>query len=150
MKTLFLIAFAFLSLQDLDVVSYKADCINMTDEGIITLNIWDIKKGKKYKIEQAERDAVQYVLYEGFRNKSCGYVSPLLKSYELKHEFEDSHMYFFRNNGGYSKYIIESKISETKPIGVKEGWQVYHVVVNKKLFDEYLVEKGIKSKIDIY
>lgn len=137
--------------QDQDIVSYKADCVNMTEEGVVTLRIWLINYGKKYKIEQAEKDAVTYILYEGFSGGKCEYISPLLKTYELKYEFEDTHMFFFRKSGDYDKYVVSSKISEVKPKHVKdESWSVYEIEINKKLLDEYLVKKEIKSKIDTY
>jgi len=137
--------------QDQDIVSYKADCVSVTEGGVVTLRIWHINYGKKYKIEQAEKDAVAYILYEGFSGGKCEYISPLLKTYELKYEFEDTHMYFFKKSGDYDKYVVSSKISEVKPNHVKdETWSVYEIEINKKLLDEYLVKKEIKSKIDIY
>lgn len=151
----FILSFIFIGfnffIQDQDIVSYKADCVNMTEEGIVTLRVWDINLGKKYKIEQAEKDAVAYILYEGFTGGNCEYISPLLKLYELKYEFEDTNMFFYRKSGDYDKYVVSSKISDVKPTQVtEETWLVYEIKINKKMLDEYLVEKEIKSKIDIY
>ena len=146
-----LISFLFSINTDKDIVSYKADCVTMTDDGIVTLLIWDIDSGKKYKPEQAEKDAVAFVMYEGFKGGKCGYVSPLLKSYESKYEFENSHAYFFKKAGNCLDYVVSSKVSIEKPIQVgDQSWSVYEVVVNKKMLDEYLVGKEIKNKIDIY
>jgi len=137
--------------KDQDIVSYKADCISMNNDGIVKLLIWDIEDGKKYKLEQAQKDAVAYVLYEGFKGGKCGYISPLLKSYESKHEFENTNAYFFKKSGHCLDYVVSSELSDKRSSKINnDSWLVYEVEVNKKVLDEYLVNQKIKNSLDIY
>lgn len=149
---LWLLSIVFLLIApDNYITTYHADCVSMTDEGVVTLLIWDVEDGKKYKLEQAEKDAVAYILYHGFAGGTCGYVSALLKSTDAKHEFDDTELYFFKGAKGYSNYVVESNISETRTPKVRDDdWKIYEITVNKKTLDEYLVEKEIKSEMDIY
>lgn len=144
------IVFLFIT-PDHYITTYHAECVNINDKGVVTLLIWDIEEGKKYKPEQAEKDAVAYILYQGFAGGTCGYVSALLKSTDAKHAFDDTELYFFKGSKGYSNYVTESNISEVRTPKVRDDdWKIYEVTVNKKALDEYLVEKEIKSEIDIY
>ena len=152
MKILFTtVALLYSFILQMEIFSYRAECISMNEEGKILLQIWDQEKGKKYKIEQAEKDAVQYILYEGFHNNSCGYISPLLINKKAKLVFEDTHMYFFKGSGKYKKYVSSSKITEDKPSSVRdESWKVYEILVDKKSLDQHLVDTEIKEKLDNY
>ncbi len=51
-------------------ISYQTERIKFDYEGNITLKIWDSKKGSKYKLDQARKDALHSVLLVGSSNDS--------------------------------------------------------------------------------
>lgn len=150
MNLLTTIAAFFLFLQ-VEVVSFRAECINMDSDGKVTMKIWDKELGRKYKISDAEYNAVERILYDGFHNKNCGFIKKLLINRQSKIEFEDTHMYFFKKSGKCKDYVISSKLSEEIPDRVEDkDWKVYEVVVNKKTLDQHLVDSKIKFELDTY
>ena len=126
--------------------SYRVECDSVNSDGTVTLKIWDIKKGKRYKAHQAGINAVQCILYSGISGNGCGNQNSLLNNDETIAKFEKVNPDFFEKSGEYSKYIRSSSLVSAIPstIGDK-SWKVYEVIVNKKQLEKYLTDKQIKK-----
>lgn len=124
---------------------YQNECVNIGSDGYITLKIWNPQKGKKYKIEQAQKDAICSILYSGISsNKGCIAQKPILKNKDEQEKFKKIEPEFFETQGIWLTYIRSSSVENSLPekIGEKD-WKVYQITVNKNLLNKYLEEQEI-------
>ena len=59
-----ILASAMLSFSD-KLKTYQVECVTIETDGYVVLKLWDVKKGGKYKFEQARKDAVHFILFSG-------------------------------------------------------------------------------------
>lgn len=144
-----LISFLFICNVSVSQSIYQNECAGISNDGNITLKIWNPDKGKRYKMENAQKDAIRVILHNGIAsNKECVGQKPLLKTSNEKKEFERKLNNFFEKNGEWHTYTHSSKIATTLPekIGEKD-WKVYQVTVNRNLLKKYLEEKEVIKPI---
>ena len=130
--------------------SYQTECISLETDGYISFKIWDTKKGKSYKTEQARKDAVHAILYTGIAGSNgCTTQTALLVKPEDNDKFKKIEKEFFSSKGKWAQYIRSSATETTLPInlGVK-NWKVYQVSVSKDALKKYLEEKSILKSIN--
>lgn len=130
--------------------NYQNECVNIENDGHITMKIWNPKKGKRYKIEQAQKDAIYTILYSGISsNKSCIPQKPILKNQTELKKFKKIETEFFKTKGVWLTYIHSSSVENALPekIGEKD-WKVYQVSVNRNLLKKYLEENEIIKPIN--
>jgi len=128
--------------------NYQTECVSIDPGGYITLKIWDTKKGSRYKVEQARKDALHAILYSGITGGSgCTTQAPILKTSEDQKNFiriEDS---FFDKEGIWKIYTRSAETETTLPENIgKKNWKVYQISVSKSELRKYLEkQKIIKS-----
>ncbi|MDP3358135.1 MAG: hypothetical protein Q8S41_02190 [Lutibacter sp.] len=128
--------------------NYQTECITIETDGYISIKIWNIKKGVKYKPEQARRDAIHAILFSGIsEGNRCATQPPILNNSEEQEKFKSIQKSFFANKGKWSMFTRSSATETTLPaiLGVK-NWKVYQVSISKNELRKYLEnQKIIKS-----
>lgn len=124
---------------------YQNECTEISNDGHITLKIWNPEKGKKYKMEDAQKDAIRVILYNGIAsNDQCVSQKPLLQNEKEKSYFERISKEFFKTNGNWQSYIHSSNLENALPDKVGEkNWNVYHISVDRTMLKKYLEEQEV-------
>jgi len=128
---------------------YQIECISIENDGSIILNIWDPIKGSKYKLQQAQINAVHCILYSGISNtNNCPNQPALLRNNEERRAFEKIKKGFFSKSGPYLSFARNSTRSNIIP--QKRGdrhWKVYQVTISKNELRKYLEEQKITQPL---
>ncbi len=130
--------------------NYQYECVTLNQDGYVTIKIWNPQKGKNYKLEQAQKDAIDAILFAGIPAKNgCESQKPLLQKQEEQENFKNIEKEFYKSNGPWARYIHGSQVETTLPetLGTKE-WKVYQVSVAKNLLRKYLEEKYIVKPLN--
>ncbi len=124
---------------------FQIECVTVESNNSITIKIWNTKSGKKYKQEQARKDAIIAVLFSGVPgNNGCVMQKPILSTQEEKENFKKIEKTFFSKKGSWSNYTREATTENTLPESIGEkSWKVYIVSVSKDILRRYLEEKKI-------
>jgi|SRR5690554_3423582 hypothetical protein len=144
-----LLLFAFVPIIQSQSI-YQNECMEISNDGHITVKIWNPKKGKRYKMKDAQRDALQVVLINGIAsNKQCIGQKPLLQNEKENSGFDKISKDFFKTNGNWLTYIHSSKIENALPDKIGEkNWKVYQVTVDRRMLKKYLEEQEIIKPIN--
>lgn len=129
---------------------YQNECTEISNDGHITLKIWNPEKGKKYKMEDAKKDAIRVFLFNGIASsKQCIGQKPLLQNEQEKSDFEKISRDFFNTNGTWQTYIHSSSFENTLPDKFGEkNWNVYQITVDRTMLKKYLEEQEIIKPIN--
>lgn len=139
-----ILASAMLSFSD-KLKTYQVECVTIETDGYVVLKLWDVRKGGKYKFEQARKDAVHCVLFSGISSiNGCSNQPPLLNNSEEQEKFKVIEKSFFAKNGVWSMYTRSSAVETTLPttVGVK-NWKVYQISISKNELRKYLEDQKI-------
>lgn len=130
-------------------VNYQIECISVEDN-YVTIKIWNPKKGKSYKIDQANKDALYAILYTGIAgSKNCLTQKALLTNSEEIDKFSKIEKEFFSSKGKWTQYTRSSTTETTLPANLgSKNWKVYQVSVSKDALKKYLEEKSILKSIN--
>jgi len=92
--------------ENLDYYSFETECLGVELDGSQTLKAWGRGKNKKDAIEQAEKNALNDVLFKGIRKgkPDCSMI-PLVVDPNALEDHEKYFNKFFFKNRIYSKYI---------------------------------------------
>ncbi len=129
--------------------NYQIECISIENDGSIILNIWDPIKGSKYKLQQAQINAVHCILYSGISNtNNCTNQPALLRNDEERRAFQKIEKGFFSKSGAYLNFARNSTRSTIIPqkLGNKH-WIVYQVTISKNELRKYLEEQKITQPL---
>ncbi len=102
--------------------TYKTQCLGVELDGSQTLLAWGEGRNKSDAIEQAKKNAVNDVIFNGINegNSSCD-RRPLVNVPNAKERFEEYFNIFFADGGEYKKYV--STVDEKKRSRNKEAYQ---------------------------
>ncbi|MBC8321467.1 MAG: hypothetical protein H8E34_12175 [Bacteroidetes bacterium] len=128
--------------------NYQTDCVSIDTGGYITIKIWDTKKGARYKVEQARKDALHSILYSGIAGgNGCSTQAPILKTSEDQEKFKGIENSFFEKEGIWKTFTRSAAIETTLPENIGEkNWKVYQISVSRSELRKYLEkQKIIKS-----
>jgi hypothetical protein len=131
--------------------TYRAALVTQSEKGEVTLDIWDTKSGKRYKLEDARKNAVAFVILNHLGSDGRNPVlSPLVNSPNAQREFENYRKDFLSRNGDYGKYVITTDFSNsTLPeIAGPKDWKVYRVCIARNELREHLEEMGVLEKLN--
>jgi len=130
--------------------AYLIECVSVETSGTSIIKIWNSKKGKKYSVLQARKDAIYAVLYHGVPgNNGCIAQKPLLSSAESIESFNRIKNRFFANEGIWYHYANEATIINSLPELIKENdWKIYQVSISKDLLRKYLEEQKIINSLN--
>jgi len=131
-------------------VNYQTECLGLENDGYITINIWDTRKGNRYKLKQARKDAVHAILYSGIAGgKGCITQPPMLNKAEEIRQFKTIEGQFFACRGKWTMFTSSSTLASTIPakLGVR-NWKVYQISVSKNELRKYLEEQKIINSLN--
>ncbi len=129
--------------------AYQVECVSVENDGYVIIKIWNTKLGKKYKQEQARKDAINAILFSGVSgSNSCIAQKPILSNQESIENFKKIKKGFFAKNGVWSNYTRQATIESSIPENIgDENWKVYQVSVSKDLLRKYLEEQKIINSL---
>ena len=130
--------------------TYQTECVSIETDGYVTIKIWDTKKGARYKLEQARKDAVNAILYSGIAGgNGCSTQPPILNKAEEQEKFKSIEKSFFARKGKWSIYTSSSATETTLPanLGVK-NWKVYQVSISTNELRKFLEEQKIINALN--
>ncbi|MDR1602438.1 MAG: hypothetical protein LBS42_08430 [Tannerella sp.] len=86
--------------------NYKTECMGSELDGSITVKAWGNGRNSSDALEQAKKNAVNDVLFNGIREgKSLCRQMPLLPAGNARIKNEDYFYDFFRDGGEFLKYV---------------------------------------------
>lgn len=125
--------------------TYQTECVTIEADGYVVLKLWDIKKGRSYKFQQARKDAVHCILFSGISSiNGCSTQPPLLNNSEEQEKFKATEKTFFAKNGAWSMFTRSSAVETTLPSNIgTNNWKVYQVSISKNELRKYLEDQNI-------
>lgn len=95
--------------------SYKTECIGVELDGSQTLKSWGKGSNKTDAIEQAYKDAINDVLFNGINKGSseCN-LKPVLSEVNVKEKNEEYFNEFFTDSGGFKEFVTNKDGSTYK------------------------------------
>ena len=84
----------------------KIECLGVEGDGSQTVRVTGTGRNKKDAVEQAKKDAVMAVIFDGIRSGLQGCDSrPLISEMDARDKYEDYFNIFFMDGGEYLKYV---------------------------------------------
>jgi hypothetical protein len=126
---------------------YKTECLGNKLDGTIILKAWGNGNNKKEAIKQAEKNAIESVLFTVITDgKADCDNKPLLTEVNIQKKQETYFNVFFSDKGDYSNFIsAENKKNKIDVKPARNGVTVGIVVkVLKSELDRKLITDGIK------
>ncbi len=132
---------------------YEIECVSEGAEGTYLIKVFSYSKKPKVAIEQAKKNAVHGIIFQGFSNNKCAPKPALTKNPDLESEKADFFDAFFADGGKYMKYVQESndgsidaedrlKVGKEYKIGVVVSVRVASL---RKDLEEAGIIKGLSS-----
>ena len=97
----------------------ETECISKELDGSLTLRVWGIGRNKLDAVEQAKKNAVYEVLFQGVRKGNKGTEQrPIVTTVNARDKHRDYFDMFFTDKGEYKKYVsmADRRIGSTKKI----------------------------------
>jgi hypothetical protein len=123
----------------------KTVCLNVNHDGTIVLRAWGNGNNKSEAIEQAKKNALHEVLFDGIRD-GVQMIDPLLLEVNAKEKFGFYFSTFFQDDGAYLMYVTENKSKKDSAIKAENNYQEKYgiiVEVNRELLKNRLINDNI-------
>lgn len=126
--------------------SYKTECLGNSLDGSQTVKAWGSGRDKEEAIEQAKKQAVSDLLFNGIiEGKSVCENRPIVGEVNARAKYNTYFNAFFADNGDYKKFVsIDEKKNSYQIIKARER-VTYGIVLNLQI-DE-LKQKMISDEI---
>jgi len=131
-------------------ISYKSECLGVELDGSNTLKAWGNGRNYNDASEQAKKNAVRDVIFNGIISGSSECNSlPIISNQSVKFDKEEYFYSFFADNGKYLQFVSlkdERVMSKIKRDKVKNGDTRTHSVVvrvNRFAIKQQLIKDGI-------
>lgn len=86
--------------------SFETECLNVEQDGSQTLRVWGEGRNKADAVEQAKKNAVNEILFQGVRKGNKGYnLRPIVTAVNARERYSDYFDNFFRDKGDYAQYV---------------------------------------------
>jgi hypothetical protein len=130
---------------------YNCRCLGVERDGSITVESYGKGRNKSDASEQAQKNAVWEVLFNGIKEGNGGCASdPLLFSSDERTKNEDFFNAFFRDGGEYKKFVslkdekVKNKISRNAKKGKESQQRMVVVRVDRAGIKKHLIDNKIK------
>ena len=123
----------------------QIECKGEPVNGVSTLMIWNLDKGSKYQITEAQKDALCFVIYNGLElGGNCSSQKTLLTHEDEIVKFKQIQATFFAENGDWSRFI-QVITSDAKPTmaQIKRNCKVYSFRLSRNELKSYLESKDV-------
>ena len=97
----------------------ETECISKELDGSLTLRVWGIGRNKLDAVEQAKKNAVHEVVFQGIRKGNRGADQrPIVTIVNARERYRDYFDTFFMDKGEYKEYVsmADRRIGSTKRI----------------------------------
>ncbi len=85
--------------------NYETECVSVEGDGSQTVRGWGSGRNREDAVEQAKKNGLSSVLFEGIRgNKGCN-MKPILFDSNIREKKEDYFNAFFVDQGPYMEFI---------------------------------------------
>lgn len=99
----------------------EVTCLKANADGSVLLQSWGTGKNKKYAQREAERTAVNAILFTGVtKGVQSSAVKPILTKVNIRDSEEDYFEKFFREKGKYRKYVSVEQVRDMDKVKHKE------------------------------
>jgi hypothetical protein len=128
--------------------SYETECLGVELDGSQTLRVWGTGRNRSDAVEQAKKNAVCQVLFDGIRSGECE-VKPLLPEVNARDKYETYFNKFFKDNGLYKSFVTlrdektANRISREKKVSTNTVTIPVVVRVLRPKLKEQLSQDGI-------
>ena len=97
---------AFALLLTLGAYAQETECIGKELDGSLTLRVWGTGRNKTDALEQAKKQAIYDVLFNGVTKGNTDYnMRPVMTEVNARQRYQDYFDIFFMDRGEYRKYI---------------------------------------------
>lgn len=130
-----------------EISSLPIECLSPEQDGSLTVLVTGSGRNMNDAREQALKNAVSAILFDGIRNNNSGYTSkPLLLEVNARERYQDYFNIFFTDGGEFTKYASKEDMrifSREKQRGRHEVHVRFAVRVLVPQLKEKLVTDGI-------
>ena len=125
--------------------SYQTECVSLDTDGYVSIRIWNTRKGLKYKLDQARKEAIHSILFSGIAGgNGCSTQPPILTSVDDQSSFEKVEKSFFSSKGNWSRFTrngTENSFGTKNDISAT--CKIYQLSIAKKELRKYLEDNQI-------
>jgi len=127
--------------------SFKTECLGSNLDGTQMVKAWGKGVNKKSALEQAKKNALNEILFEGLRKGSeeCE-KKPLISEVNSRSKYENYFQKFFEDGGNYSSFILIKKSkNNTQEFKTHEGYTTGITLkikvsdLKQQLFDDRII-----------
>ena len=136
-KFICMLLLAVFFMQEVDAQSLETECISVEQDGSQTLRVWGKGRNRSDALEQAKKDAVYQVLFQGVLKGNKGYNQrPIVTEVNARERYQDYFDIFFMDGGEYLKYVsmADRRLGTNKK--VKVDTQVWYCTTVRVLVPE--------------
>lgn len=119
-------------------------CLQENSDGSRTIKVWGTGYNKNEAIQQAQKNAIYTILFDGIRKGNC-LINPLVPEVNAEKKYSAFFSNFFENKGAYSAFVTEKTKGE-KRIEQKNNSQVkigIEVIVDINQLKKELINNNI-------
>jgi hypothetical protein len=125
--------------------AYQTECVSLNTDAYVVIRIWNAKKGLKYKMSNARKEAIHAILYAGIAGgNGCSTQPALLNTPEDRTNFKAIEKRFFSKKGEWARFTRDATDNSfgTKN-DISATCKIYQVSIGKKDLRKYLEENKI-------
>ncbi|MBO4380140.1 MAG: hypothetical protein J5784_03975 [Muribaculaceae bacterium] len=128
-------------------MNFQTTCLGSSMDGTVRLQAWGTGATRAEAIENAKRNAVRDIIFNGIKSGSseCNH-NPLIYEVNAREKYENYFNAFFVNGGAYTLYTSlasETLTSRSKAKGnVQQNYGVV-VTVNRAALQQRLIQDGV-------
>lgn len=133
--------------------TYKTECMGIELDGSQTLKAWGNGRNRPDAIEQAYKNAVKDVLFNGISNgKTDCNVKPVIFEVNAQEKYEEYFNKFFADGGSYKEFVSEKDgskyhieiMKERKKAGSQETYGIVVRVLRAELKQKMIADGILK------
>ncbi len=124
---------------------YQTECVSLNTDAYVVIRIWNAKKGLKYKMSNARKEAIHAILYAGIAGgNGCSTQPALLNTPEDRTNFKAIEKRFFSKKGEWARFTRDATDNSfgTKN-DISATCKIYQVSIGRKDLRRYLEENKI-------
>jgi hypothetical protein len=139
--------------KDTEVWRYEIEAVSEGKEGTYLVKVWSYSKKAEVSIEQAKKNAVHGVIFQGIiGNSRVSNQPPIASDPAAQTQYADYFNVFFKDNGPYMKYVSVSNDGSIAPgdrLKVNKEYKIGVVVsIRKDLLKKDLEAASVIKRLD--
>lgn len=106
---------------------FKTECMGSDATGLQTVRAWGKGRNRQDAIEQAKRNALEAIIFDGLSGKGCN-SRPLVTTVNALEKHEDYFRSFFSAGGPYTEFITTDDRKSTQIKAKDSARQMWGIV----------------------